>query len=117
MLPIKVGLRRFCDKELAPSGVGACISHRHRTFCVFQLWAEFIFYHISRTASPIPVRVTALYHKTAYYPVERKPVIESFLRQINEVLCSNGCILFIEFKLDSPFIRYNSCDPVFSSYL
>src|SRR5699024_192579 len=80
---------------------------------VYSVSQKLAFYLLVRAAEAGSERVSALYHKAAYYPVECQPVIEVVLDQLQKVFYGYRSLLGIKLQLDLfsvfHFNSYHSC--------
>jgi hypothetical protein len=105
---VPVEVRRCCPgvtyEELRASGIASGVSHReHSAIVKLVLPGQFAVDVVARSAAAGTFRASALDHEVGDYPVKYQAVIETLLREGDEVLHGVGRIFLKELDLHDAF--------------
>jgi hypothetical protein len=104
MTVVKPGSRYMGDEELAAVGVGTGICHgKYAGFAVSQALGKLIFEAVTGTAGAGTCRIAALDHELRDHAMEREPVMEAALREIDEIQHGERCLVGKEGESDDVF--------------
>lgn len=112
VVAIKVGgiVAAVADEELRPPGVPSGVGHRqYATVVVLIAAIELTIDGVTRAATAITTRATALNDKVGDDTVERQPIVVAIFREFNKV--SNGVrgIFVVEFDFHRALFGFNIC--------